>query len=45
MKVFYQEQGVLNAQQFVKEESKTVGQVLAESGLQAKAFVRWVLGN
>ena len=45
MKVFYQEQGVLNAQQFVKEESKTVGQVLAESGLQAKDFARWVLGN
>ena len=45
MKVFYQEQGVLNAQQFVKEESKTVSQVLAESGLQAKAFARWVLGN
>ena len=45
MKVFYQEQGVLNAQQFVKEESKTVSQVLAESGLTAGSFTRWVLGN
>ena len=45
MKVFYQEQGVLSAQQFVKEESKTVSQVLAESGLPASGFTRWVLGN
>jgi len=45
MKVFYQEQGVLSAQQFVKEESKTVSQVLAESGLTASGFTRWVLGN
>tara|TARA_B100000029_G_scaffold398744_1_gene397295 strand:- start:2800 stop:3642 length:843 start_codon:yes stop_codon:yes gene_type:complete len=45
MKVFYQEQGVLSAQQFVKEESKTVSQVLAENGLAAKGFTRWVLGN
>jgi len=45
MKVFYQEQGVLTEQQFVKEESKTVSQVLAESGLTAAGFTRWVLGN
>ena len=45
MKAFYQEQGVLTSQQFVKEESKTVSQVLAESGLQAAGFTRWVLGN
>ena len=45
MKVFYQEQGVLTAQQFVKEESKTVSQVLAECGLTAGGFTRWVLGN
>ncbi len=45
IKVFYQEQGVLSAQQFVKEESKTVSQVLAESGLTASGFTRWVLGN
>ena len=45
MKVFYQEQGVLSAQQFVKEESKTVSQVLAESGLTASGFTRCVLGN
>ena len=45
MKVFYQEQGVLTSQQFVKEESKTVSQALAESGLKAAGFTRWVLGN
>lgn len=45
MKAFYQEHGVLTSQQFVKEESKTVSQVLAESGLQAAGFTRWVLGN
>ncbi len=45
MKVFYQEQGVLTAQQFVKEESKTVSQILAENGLDAAGFTRWVVGT
>lgn len=45
MKTFYEEQGVLTFQKFVKEESKTVSQALAEHGLKAVGFTRWVLGN
>uniref|UniRef100_A0A7C4LJB6 Elongation factor Ts n=1 Tax=Schlesneria paludicola TaxID=360056 RepID=A0A7C4LJB6_9PLAN len=45
MKTFYEEQGVLTFQKFVKEESKTVNQALAEHGLKAVGFTRWVLGN
>jgi len=45
MKNFYLEQGVLSLQPFVKEESKTVSQVLAEKGLKPVSFVRWVIGN
>lgn len=44
MKNFYQEQGVLEAQAFAKEESKTVAQVLAEAKLKAKAFVLRSIG-
>jgi elongation factor Ts len=42
---FYVEQGVLLSQQFAKDDSKTVSQILAEGGFKAKSFVRWVLGN
>jgi elongation factor Ts len=45
MKTFYAEQGVLTFQPFAKEESKTVSQALAEQGLKATGFTRWVLGN
>lgn len=45
MKNFYEEQGVLVLQQFVKDDSKTVSQALAEHGLKAAAFTRWVLGT
>lgn len=45
MNNFYVEQGVLLSQQFAKDDSKTVSQVLAEAGYKAKSFVRWVLGN
>jgi elongation factor Ts len=45
MKTFYAEQGVLTFQPFVKEESKTVSQALAEQGLKAVRFTRWLLGN
>jgi len=45
MKTYYAEQGVLTYQPFVKEESKTVSQALAEHGLKATGFTRWVLGN
>ena len=45
MKTFYQEQGVLSVQPFVKDESKTVSQALAEKGLKPVSFVRWVIGT
>lgn len=45
MKTYYADQGVLTFQAFVKDEAKTVSQALAESGLKAKTFHRWVLGN
>lgn len=39
MSVFYREEaGVLTEQPFAKDDSKSVGQVLAENGLKAKAF-------
>lgn len=44
LKKFYNDQGVLVAQPFAKDDSKTVSQALAESGLKAKAFERWVIG-
>lgn len=44
MKTFFVEEGVLSMQPFVKEESKTVSQALAEQGLQPVAFTRWVIG-
>jgi elongation factor Ts len=46
MGLFYREEaGVLTEQPFAKDDSKTVSQVLAESGLKAKAFTLWVLGT
>ena len=45
MKTFYNESGVLVAQPFAKDDSKTVSQALAEHGLQARSFVLWRLGN
>ncbi|MBT4865216.1 MAG: translation elongation factor Ts [Planctomycetaceae bacterium] len=45
MKKFYDEQGVLVYQAFAKDDSKSVSQALADSGLTAKAFTCWVLGN
>jgi elongation factor Ts len=45
MNTFYNEQGVLVCQPFVKEQSKTVSQALAEAGLKAAGFTRWVLGR
>lgn len=44
MKTFYVEQGVLVAQPFAKDDSKTVSQALAEAGLEAKTFHRWRVG-
>ncbi len=45
MKTYYAEQGVLAFQLFAKDDSKTVNQALAESGLKAVGFTRWILGN
>jgi elongation factor Ts len=45
MKTYYAEQGVLGFQLFAKDDSKTVNQALAESGLKPASFTRWILGN
>lgn len=45
MKTFYAENGVLTFQLFAKDDSKTVSQALAEGGLKAEKFTRWILGN
>lgn len=46
LRVFYKDEaGVLVEQAYAKDDSKTVGQVLAEKGLKAKAFTLWVLGT
>ncbi|MEK6258523.1 MAG: translation elongation factor Ts [Planctomycetota bacterium] len=45
MKTYYAENGVLVFQLFAKDDSKTVSQALAENGLKAVGFTRWVLGN
>ncbi len=45
MKTYYAENGVLTYQLFAKDDSKTVSQALAESGLKAEKFTRWILGN
>ncbi|MCA8988274.1 MAG: translation elongation factor Ts [Planctomycetaceae bacterium] len=44
MNSFYQEQGVLEAQAFAMDESKTVGKVLAEKKLKPKAFYTRSIG-
>jgi elongation factor Ts len=45
MKSFYIDSGVLTFQPFAKDDTKTVSQALAEKGLKAKSFLRWVIGN
>jgi len=45
MKVFYEEQGVLLAQPFAKDDKKTVEKALAEDGLEAVGFHRWQVGG
>ena len=45
LNTFYNEQGVLVCQPFAKDDSKRVSQALAESGLKAVGFTRWVLGR
>ena len=38
-------QGVLVAQPFAKDDSKTVAQALSAAGLTATGFIRWRLGT
>ena len=45
LKTYFAENGVLTHQLFAKDDTKTVSQVLAESGLKAEKFTRWILGN
>jgi elongation factor Ts len=45
MKTYYAENGVLTFQLFAKDDTKTVSQALAEHGLKAERFTRWILGN
>lgn len=46
LKRFYKDDaGVLTYQDFAKDQAKSVSQALAEKGLKAKAFTRWVIGN
>lgn len=45
MKTYYADAGVLTFQLFAKDDSKTVSQALAENGLKATGFARWILGN
>lgn len=45
LNTFYNDQGVLVCQPFAKDDSKRVSQALAEAGLKAVNFTRWVLGR
>lgn len=45
MRMFYNNEGVLVAQPFVKNDKQTVAQALAAAGLTAVAFTRWRLGS
>ena len=45
MKNFFVEQGVLLAQPFAKDDSKSVEKALSESGLEAVGFHRWQVGG
>jgi elongation factor Ts len=45
MRVFYDKEGVLVFQSFVKDDTKTVAQALSAAGLTATRFIRWRLGQ
>ncbi len=45
MKNFFVERGVLLAQPFAKDDSKTVEKALSEAGLEAVGFHRWQVGG
>lgn len=45
LRMFYNNEGVLVAQPFAKDDSKTVAQALSAAGLTATGFIRWRLGK
>lgn len=45
MRTFYNNEGVLVAQPFAKDDTKTVAQALSAAGLTAVGFTRWRLGK
>ena len=45
LRMFYNNEGVLIAQPFAKDDSKTVEQALSAAGLKAVGFTRWRLGK
>ncbi len=45
LKTFYRDNGVLVDQTFVKDDTKTVGKALADTGFEAVGFKRVVLGK
>lgn len=45
MQLFYDNEGVLVAQRFAKDDTKTVEKALADAGLTAVGFTRWRLGQ
>jgi elongation factor Ts len=45
MRTFYNGEGVLVAQPFAKDDTKTVAQALSAAGLTAASFTRWRLGK
>jgi elongation factor Ts len=44
MRMYYSNEGVLVAQPFAKDDTKTVAQALSANGLTAVGFTRWRLG-
>jgi len=45
LRMFYNNEGVLVAQPFAKDDTKSVAQALAAAGLTATGFIRWRLGK
>jgi elongation factor Ts len=45
MRTFYNNEGVLVAQPFAKDDTKSVAQALSAAGLTATGFIRWRLGK
>jgi len=45
LRMFYNNEGVLVAQPFAKDDTKSVAQALSAAGLTATGFIRWRLGK